>query len=82
MININSTEFGSITIDDNKYGQVLIIGDKVTEREFDRLKQAYGTSHKIGDWEVTEILKENPEIILKRLSPLTKKSNQVKELMR
>jgi hypothetical protein len=64
MPHINSTEFGSITIDSKKYGQVVIVGDKVVEREYDRLKKLFGTSHKIGDWELEELLKDKPEIIV------------------
>ncbi|MEI6528218.1 MAG: MTH938/NDUFAF3 family protein [bacterium] len=64
MPKINSTEFGSITIDDIKYSQVLIVGDKVMEREYSKLKELFGTSHKIGDWEVEELLKESPETII------------------
>lgn len=64
MPNINSTEFGSITIDNKKYSQVIIVGKKVYEREYDKLKKQFDTSHKIGDWELEELLSENPEIII------------------
>jgi len=61
---INSTEFGSITIDNIKYSQVLILENRVIERDYNKLKELFGTSHKIGDWEVNELLRDNPEIIL------------------
>ena len=61
---INSTEFGNVVIDDKKYNQVLIIGDSVMERDYNKLEELFSTSHKIGDWEVEELLKENPEIIV------------------
>jgi hypothetical protein len=64
MLKINSTEFGSITIDNVKYTQVLIICEKVIERDYDNLKKLFGTSHEIGDWELAELLLGNPEIIL------------------
>lgn len=64
MPKINSTEFGSITIDDKKYDQVLIIGNKVEERDYDKLKELFQTSHKIGDWEVAVLLKDNPEMVV------------------
>ena len=54
MPNINSTEFGSITINNKKYVQVLIIREKVIEREYNKLKKLFGTSHKIGEWELGE----------------------------
>ena len=61
---INSTEFGHITIDNQKYGQVLIIGDQVKERDYDQLKELFGTSHKIGDWEVADLLSNQPQSII------------------
>jgi len=64
MPKINSTEFGSITIDNIVYNQVLIIGNKVVEREYEKLKSLFGTSHRIGEWELENLLKEDPEIII------------------
>lgn len=64
MAHINNTKFGSVTIDDIKYGQVLIIGPKVVEREAKRLNELFGTTHKIGEWEVEELLKGKPEIVI------------------
>ena len=48
MLHIDSTAFGEIIIDGKKYFQVLIIGDAVEEREYDRLNELFGTSHRIG----------------------------------
>lgn len=61
---INSTQFGEIIIDNQKYGQVLILGEKVIERDYDKLKELFGTSHRIGEWEKKELLAGNPQIIL------------------
>ncbi|MDA2922372.1 hypothetical protein MYX07_03850, partial [Patescibacteria group bacterium AH-259-L07] len=62
---IEGTKFGSVTIDGEKYFQVLIMGNEVKEREYEKLKQLFGTSHKVGDWEIKELLeKNNPEIIV------------------
>lgn len=62
---IDSTKFGSVNIDGKKYSQVLIIGDEVVEREYEKLKKLFGTSHKVGDWEIKKLLeKNNPEIII------------------
>jgi len=64
MPHINSTDFGSITIDGKKYNQVLIVGNLVMERDYRKLEDLFGTTHKIGDWEIEELLKENPEIVV------------------
>ena len=64
MPKINFTDFGSINIDDVKYDQVLLVGDKVLERNFDKLKELFGTSHKIADWELRELFSDKPEIII------------------
>jgi len=61
---INSTQFGEIIIDDKKYHQVLIIGDKIEERDHKKLHELFDTSHKIGDWEMEKLLSNNPEIII------------------
>lgn len=61
---INSTNFGSVTVDHKKYFQVLIIGDETKEREYEKLKELFNTSHEIGDWEINELLENNPEIIV------------------
>jgi len=63
-MHIDSTQFGNVVIDGEKYSQVLIIGDSVVERDDVKLQEIYGTSHKIGEWEVQELLKEDPEIIV------------------
>jgi hypothetical protein len=64
MPHIDSTEFGSITIDGQKYDQVLIVGREVRERDRAKLKELFGTTHKIGQWEVEDLLSNNPEVII------------------
>lgn len=64
MPHIDSTKFGEIIVDNKKYHQVLIIGDKVEERDWEKLKKLFDTSHEIGEWEIEELLSNNPEIII------------------
>jgi len=64
MPHIDATQFGEITIDKKKYHQVLIVGDKVEERDYKKLKEMFDTAHKIGDWEVEKLLRNNPEVIV------------------
>lgn len=64
MPHIDEIKFGHLTIDGKKYGQVLIIGDKIQERESGKLHELFGTSHKIGDWEQETLLEGDPEVIL------------------
>jgi len=61
---INSTTFGSITINHQKYNQVLILGETIEEREYARLKEKFGTSHRIGLWKIEKLLSDKPEIIV------------------
>lgn len=61
---INSTKFGEIIINGKKCRQVLIIGDSVEERDGPKLEKLFNTAHKIAEWEIESLLKENPEIIL------------------
>lgn len=64
MPDINSTQFGSVTIDNKKYNQVLIIGDNIEEREYSKLKELFNTSHQIGDWEQAKLVENDPEVII------------------
>ena len=61
---INSTKFGEIVIDNKKYGQVLISDNEVFERDDKKLHQLFGTTHQIGDWEIEQLLRNNPEIVV------------------
>lgn len=64
MPKIDSTKFGEIVIAGKKYGQVLIIGEKIVERDYNKLKKLFGTSHKIVDWEIDQLLSNSPEVIV------------------
>ena len=64
MPHIESTQFGEVVIDKKKYHQVLIVGDKVEERDYEKLKESFGTAHEIGEWEINELLSNEPKIIV------------------
>ncbi len=61
---IDNIKFGNLTINGKKYGQVLIVGDKIVERQSEKLHELFGTSHKIGEWEQAILLEGQPEVIL------------------
>lgn len=61
---IDSCAFGSITIDGKKYGQVLVIGDQVEEREAKKLHELFKTTHRVGDWETAKLLSGSPDVVL------------------
>ncbi|MGB9707066.1 MAG: MTH938/NDUFAF3 family protein [Microgenomates group bacterium] len=64
MPKIESVSWGKVKIDGREYHQVLIVGDKVFERDKPKLEELFGTTHQIGDWEEELLLSQNPEIIL------------------
>lgn len=64
MIKIDKVEWGKIEINGKKYGQVLIVGDQVIERDSEKLHQLFDTTHKIGDWEIEKLFSGNPELIV------------------
>lgn len=64
MPKINAVSFGEIVIDEKKYHQVLIIGEKVEERDWEKLEKEFGTTHRIGDWEKEKLLAGNPEVVV------------------
>ena len=64
MLKIDKVEWGKIEINGKKYGQVLISGDQVTERDSARLHDLFDTTHEIGDWEIEELFNNSPEAII------------------
>ena len=63
-VKISKITWGKIIVNGIEYNQILIIGSNIEEREYDRLKSLFGTSHKIGDWEIEKLFSGSPEIIL------------------
>ena len=64
MLKIDKVEWGKIEINGKKYGQVLIVGNQVFERDSEKLHQLFGTTHEIGDWEIEELFNNSPEVIV------------------
>ena len=64
MPHIDSTRFGEVVIDGKKYHQVLIIGEEVEERDYEKLEELFGTSHRIESHEMAKLLSNKPEIII------------------
>lgn len=63
-IHIDSCGWGNITVNGQKFDQVLIVRDRVRERDREKLENLFGTTHQIADWEIEELLSGNPEIII------------------
>jgi len=61
---IEKVGWGKVKVDGKEYHQVLIVGDKVFERDKPKLEALFGTSHKIGDWEEKLLFSKNPQVIL------------------
>jgi hypothetical protein len=61
---IDAVSWGKVKVDGQIYHQVLIVGDKVIERDKPRLKMLFNTTHEIGGWEQKLLLSGQPEIIL------------------
>ncbi|MDI6917450.1 MAG: MTH938/NDUFAF3 family protein [Thermoplasmatales archaeon] len=57
-MNIDSTGFGSIIIDGKKYSDVLIVNNKILERDWG------SGSHGISSGEAEKLLMGNPDIII------------------
>ena len=64
MAKIDKVSWGKVKIDGQKYHQVLIIGDRVIERDGDKLRELFGTTHRIGDWEQKLLMSKNPDVVL------------------
>lgn len=63
-VHFDSSRFGEVVINGRSYGDVLVVGDEIEERDDPRLDQELGTDHLIGDWEVAKLLSNKPEIII------------------
>jgi len=64
MLKVDSVSWGKVKVDGKVYHQVLIVGDKVIERDKPKLETLFSTTHEIGDWEQKLLLSGEPEIIL------------------
>ena len=64
MFKIDSVGWGKIEVNDQGFQQVLIIEGQVFERDSEKLRQFFDTSHKIGDWEIEELFRGDPEAII------------------
>lgn len=62
--NIAKIKWGKIIVNDREYHDILVFGDTLEERDYERLKELYGTSHKLGDWEVKRLFSNDPEMII------------------
>ena len=63
-VHFDSSSFGEVVIDGRGYGDVLVVGNEVEERNDLRLNQELGSDHLIGEWEVKKLLSNQPEIVI------------------
>lgn len=64
MVKIEKVSWAKVKINGQTYHQALIVGEKVLERDKDKLQTLFGTTHEIGDWEQKELLSGRPSVIL------------------
>lgn len=64
VVHFDSSSFGEVIINGCPFGDVLVIGDEIEERDDPRLDRELGTDHLIGDWEAERLLSNNPEIVI------------------
>ena len=58
-------EFGKIKVDGKEFHDPIILpSGKTIEREYEKIKEKYGTSHVIDEEEIEILIKEKPEIIV------------------
>jgi len=63
-VHFDSSSFGEVIINGCPFGDVLVIGDEIEERDDQRLDRELGTDHLIGDWEVERLLDNDPELVI------------------
>jgi len=63
-IKIDHCEFGEISVGGKKFHQILISNNQVFERDEEKLKEMFNSSHFIGDWEKEMLFAVNPEVVI------------------
>lgn len=63
-VSFDSSSFGEVVINGRSYGDVLVVGNQVEERNDPRLERELGSDHLVGDWEVKELLSNDPEVVI------------------
>lgn len=63
-IQIDSVGWGKVVINGQKFEQVIIAGEKIYERDSEKLHQLFGTTHQIADWEQELLSTADPEVII------------------
>ena len=51
-------------VEGQDFHQAIIYGGKVEERERERLEKVFGTTHRVGDWEIKKLLLGKPEVVV------------------
>ncbi len=64
MVKIDKLSWGKVRVGGEDYHQVLIYGGKVEERDRFKLESLFGTTHRIGKWEIKKLLKGDPEMVI------------------
>lgn len=63
-VHFDSSRFGEVVINGQSFGDILVIGEEIEERNDLRLERELGTDHLIGDWEIERLLSKKPEIVV------------------
>ncbi len=63
-VHFDSSKFGEVVINGRSFGDVLVVGEEVEERDDLRLERELGTDHLIGNWEVERLLSNNPGMVV------------------
>lgn len=64
MVNFERTVFGSVTVDGQKYSDVLVVSGKIESREREKLEEIFGTSHMVAPAEISKLTSGKPDIVL------------------
>lgn len=63
-VHFDSSSFGEVVINGQSFGDVLVVGGEIEARDDPRLERELESDHLIGDWEVEELLSNQPEIVI------------------
>ena len=61
---IDKITWGKIVSGNNEYHDIIAIDGNIEERDYPKLKELFGTSHEIGDWEIERLFSNNPDVVI------------------
>jgi len=64
VVRFTSTQFGSVTLGNDDYKDILVVGGKIIPRDLGSLHKRCGTAHRVAPEELDRLLSGDPEVLV------------------